>query len=204
MSPLESLYQSSTNREMLMPMPFVQGVIAAVCCAPEIPMPPEWMPWVFDQNTAQSAELDWEAVTDGLVKSLRDTLSVLRRDHSPYPQEYKFDLANPKGSAQAQWLSGFLFAHQALQPVWQNAWECLQNDSMDKAELAAKTLQHCLKVMSVLADPEAIVNTVDNQSLADKLPAIAETLPRTLKHYIELANTLAGFLPNQFEQFTQV
>lgn len=204
MSPLESLYQSSINREMLKSKPFVEGVIAAVSCAPEIPMPPEWMPWVFEKASDNEHDLDWESVTDALVKALRDTLSILRNDKLPYPKDYVFDPLEPQQSAQSHWLNGFLFAHQALQPVWQKSWECLQNDSLDKAEDAAKSLQHCLKVMSVLADPEAIVDKVENKHLTNKLPEIAKTLPRTIEQYIELANTLAGYLPNQFEQFTQI
>lgn len=203
MSPLETLYLSSINRKMLKSKPWVEGVVAAVSCAPEIPMPPKWMPWVFDKATDSSEELDWESVTDALVKTLRDTLSILRNEELPYPEEYTFRPPDPKQSEQAEWLSGFLFAHQALQPIWQKSWECLQNDSMEKAEEAAKTLQHCLKVMSVLADPESLVDKVENTTLLNKLPEIAATLPRTIKQYIELANTLAGYLPNQFEQFTQ-
>ena len=186
-----------------MPKSFAEGVITAVGCAPEIPMPPEWMPWVFSQHADHTVELDWEAVTDALVKSLRDTLSVLRRDELPYPPEYKFNPDDARNSAQACWLRGFLFAHQALQPVWQKAWEQLQTNSLDEAEAAAKSLQHCLKVMSVLADPD-MINNNDGQTLTNNLPAIAKTLPRTLKQYIDLANNLASFLPNQFEQFTRL
>lgn len=204
MTSLDSLYQDNNNQLMLRPKPFTEGVITAVSCAPEIPMPPQWMPWVFDQSATTNTDLDWESITDALVKSLRDTLSLLRNERLPLPELYAFDPDNPTTSSQAKWLSGFLFAHQQLQPTWQKAWECLQKDSADKAEEAGKTLRHCLKVMSVLADPDAVADKVDNQDWLAQLPEISATLPRILKQYSQLADELAGYLPNQFEQFTQL
>ena len=150
-------------------------------------------------------DLDWEAVTDALVKSLRDTLSLLRTEHLPLPMDYQFEPDNPNRSSQAQWLKWlFVRSINNFNPVWQKAWECLQQDSQDKAEAAGSTLKHCLKVMSVLADPNAVADKMSNQEWRDKLPEISATLPRIIKQYIELADELAGYLPNQFEQFTQL
>jgi uncharacterized protein len=204
LSALDSLYTNALNRECLHSKPYTLGVVAAVCCSPEIPMPPEWMPWVFRQGNSSQADLDWEQITDALVKTLRDSLGRLREEKNILPESYVFDQANLDSSNQAQWLSGFLFAHQQLQPVWQNAWEHMQAKSLDKAEESANMLQHSLKVMSVLAKPSDVLAQSGKPDLADKLPDIAATLPRVVSQYAELANSLAEFLPNQFEQFTQL
>ena len=204
LSALDSLLLGEAYREYLYPKPYVLGVVAAICCAPEIPMPPEWMPWVFKDGSEIDQTLDWEQITDALVKTMRDTLACLREDIDLLPENYQFDPLNLDDSEQAQWLSGFLFAHQRLQPVWQKAWENMQLNAVDKAESSATALQHSLKVMSVLACPSDVLAKTNDQALKDKLPDIAATLPRVLNQYVSLANQLSEFLPNQFEQFTQM
>ncbi|MBT0585265.1 UPF0149 family protein [Alteromonas oceanisediminis] len=202
MKPLDGLYSKTHYRAALQPKPFVEGVIAAVSCAPEIPMPPEWMPWVFNVNVTDDSRVDWEVLTDALVKALRDTLSLVRANEPLLPKQYCLELTL-SDSEQAQWLTGFLYAHQQLQPVWQRAWEHLQTASIEEAETASHSLTHCLKVFSALADPQALLAKSDADTLRKNLPEVAKTLPRTLQQYRQLADRLAGYLPNQFESFTQ-
>ncbi|WP_100643840.1 UPF0149 family protein [Alteromonas facilis] len=207
MSALEELYNHPNCKTKLRSKAFVEGVIGAVSCAPEIPMPPQWMPWAFNPSQPPTDGNDdlstFEQITDALINQLRDTLAILRSDGSLLPGAYQFDGSAGIDSEQAQWLTGFLFAHQQLQPVWQNAWDNMQTCKPNEAEDAAKTLRHCLKVFSVLADPEAIMAKDTDSDLIEQLPSIARTLPRAILQYSTLANTLASHLPNQFESFTQ-
>ncbi len=208
MAVIAKLYQDPLIVGKLQPQAFVEGIIAAVSCCPEIPMPPQWMPWVFaadaGDDLAGGDMARWELITDCLVRQLRDILSALRAGETLLPTSYQYEPAAGSKSSQAMWLQGFLLAHQQLQPVWQNAWEHLQVQSDDAAAVeAANTLKHCLKVFSVLADPDNLTIKSEQQDFREQLPSIAKTLPRALNQYAQLANTLAGYLPNQFESFTQ-
>ena len=165
-------------------------------------MPPTWMPWVFDGAIVDDEPVNWESITDALVKALRDTLSAMRANEPLLPDGYQLELEH-NDSQLSQWLTGFLHAHQQLQPVWQDAWEHLQARSIDEAEAAAHTLTHCLKVFSALADPQALLSKTDSAELRAQLPEVAKTLPRAITQYRQLADRLAGHLPNQFESFTQ-
>lgn len=205
MRELDPLYSDKRLVNLLQPRPFVEGVIAAASCSPEIPMPPQWMPWTFIESASQSQpealnHHDWERITDCLIKTLRDTLALMKAGKTLIPKSYASPKAFNSHSDQAVWLTGFLFAHQQLQPVWQAAWEYLEKSSQTQAETAASTLKHCLKMFSVLADPDAVTH---NDDVREQLPHIAKTLPRALSQYVALANELAGFLPNQFESFTE-
>lgn len=207
MSALSVLYANSSIAALLKPQACVEGIIVGVACSPEIPMPPEWMPWVFlpidEQVLCQPDESHWEIITDALVKALRDALSAMRAEQTLLPEDYQFDPQAVSTSSQAQWLTGLLFSHQQLQPVWQQAWDQMFNHDESGADEAAGTLKHCLKVFSVMAEPNLVLTQEGQQELRDKLPAIGATVPRTLKQYVELANQLAEHLPNQFESFTQ-
>lgn len=206
MSALSVLYSNHSISALLKSQAFVEGVVVGVACSPEIPMPPEWMPWVFaEQRAALDVNDDdlWETITDGLVKTLRDTLSAMRANENLLPRDYEFDSSALSNSRQARWLTGLLFAHQQLQPVWQQAWDYMFEREESGAEEAADTLKHCLKVFSVMADPDLVLARDGQQGVRDRLPEIGATIPRALNQYIELANRLAEHLPNQFESFTQ-
>ncbi|MDM7861777.1 UPF0149 family protein [Alteromonas sp. ASW11-36] len=207
MSALHTLYTNRHAAALLRPRPFVEGVIGAAACSPEIPLPPQWMPWTFQpelglqQEDAAGQQFTFDQITEALINALRETLANMRESKVLLPEDYNFDLSLGAGSKQAQWLTGFLFAHQQLQPLWQQAWELMQSSSQQQAEEAAQQLKHCLKVFSVLADPSAIAS--GDTALQQSLPAVAKTLPRALGEYQALADTLASYLPNQFESFTK-
>lgn len=206
MSALLALYTNRHAIKLLRPRPFVEGVISAAACSPEIPLPPQWMPWVFIPDIGGDEDVDgqqlvFDQITEALINALRDTLANMREGKTLMPVSYGFNFSRGADAEQAQWLTGFLFAHQQLQPLWQQAWELMQTSCVEQAEEASQQLRHCLKVFSVLADPASVAN--DDETLQQRLPAIAETLPRALGEYQTLADSLAGFLPNQFESFTQ-
>ncbi|GAB3013031.1 UPF0149 family protein [Bowmanella dokdonensis] len=182
----------------------IQGLIFAVAAAPEIPPPQIWMGWVviepdrIDQNLADS-------LTGLLMDCFKLQLQAMRDEQLALPPNCRYHGGLTLDEPMSQWFSGCLLAHQHLQDRWQKAWQAMQRQKPDRAPEAAKDLSHLLRLFSTFANiPLALEQAVErgNPELEHQLPAIAETLPRALKQYVDLAGELAAYLPNQFETFT--
>lgn len=191
---------------VLHPLDYVKGVIFAVAAAPEIPMPQQWFAWVFKQHGQLTDGNQADALADCLMDELKRQLSHMRSltQQDSYQLDYHFPQDNQVTNPLSQWLTGLLFAHQQLQPVWQGAWQQMQEKMLEDVQQHQKDLRHCLSMFSTFADmPLAIRQASEkgNPALAEQLPIIFNSLPLALAKYIKLSGKLVNYLPDQFEQF---
>ena len=185
-----------------------RGLMVAVCAAPEIPLPEQWMPWFIRQDNAapRLSQTQIDELAQHLMHCLRDTLNMMRLDVPLIPEQWVQQDA--PGRALQLWLTGLLSGHQHLERTWQSAWKRAQNnparDSGLESEDPARRLRRCLKFFTTLADIEnAMTVRTDAQraQLQESLPSLIKQLPAMLDEYIKLAGELAAFLPNQFEMY---
>lgn len=186
----------------------IRGVIFAVASAPEIPMPQQWFPWVFNQHGQLPNTEQADALADTLMDELKQRLSQFRNriEKTDIEVEYSFPEQMKVLSPMSEWFTGLLFAHQQMQSIWKHAWHQMQNKVGEDVADEQKVLRHCLSMFSTFADmPLAIeqAKSKGNEALETQLPTIFLSLPAALGKYVDLSGKLVGYLPDQFEQFSQ-
>lgn len=183
---------------------YIQGLIFAVAAAPEIPMPEQWLVWVFKERGQLKSEQQADQLTDLLMSLLKEQLQKMRDDEIIFPTQYEYP--HNKNTSASEWLNGLLAGHAQLETVWQNAWNRMSDQKPAEMVKMQKNLKHCLMMFTTFADVETAIKKAqkaNNETLIDRLPVIFKALPEALKTYVGLSGELVDFMPNQFEQFTQ-
>jgi len=186
---------------------FVGGIIFAVCAAPEIPMPDEWLNWTFKQRGQLASTQQADTIAEVLMSVLQEQLREMRADTFHFPMHGSKLPESPSTELPiSKWLSGLLLGHSQLQPVWQHCWQHVESKQADKLPTLQRDLKHCLMMFSTFANiPLAIEEATrkGNLKLLDNFDNIFAALPEALKTYVDLSGTLTQFLPDQFETFVQ-
>ena len=183
---------------------YIQGLVFAVCAAPEIPMPEQWLVWVFKQRGQLSSAAQADALTDTLMTMMQQQLKQMRDESVQFPCHYQY--SEVQGSEPGQWLSGLLAGHSQLEDVWQTAWNRMADSEAQQMSTMQRDLKHCLMMFSTFADIPLAVKQAQqrsNQGLIERLPQIFLSLPDALKKYVDLSGQLVGFMPDQFETFSK-
>lgn len=181
----------------------IQGLIFAVAAAPEIPSPQSWMGWVLIAPDEVEPSLA-DPLAQVLMSSFKQQLSAMRLQGPYMPDACQYHEGITLDDPLSQWMSGCLLGHQHLQDIWRHAWQRMQQAAPHKAPQAAKDLAHLLRLFSTFANVPLALQQAHSRGQTDlrgQLPAIAQTLPRALNQYVDLAGDLATFLPDQFETF---
>lgn len=183
---------------------FIHGLIFAVCSAPEIPMPEQWLVWVFNQRGQLSSPEQADALTDVLMSLMQSQLRDMRDENISFPSQYAYHAEQDTDAS--QWLSGLLAGHSHLEEVWQTAWDRMADKQPEEMRNMQRDLKHCLMMFTTFADvPMAIQQAKGkgNDALVERLPQIFNSLPDALKKYVGLSGALVGYMPDQFETFVQ-
>lgn len=181
---------------------YIDGLMFAVAAAPEIPMPDTWLPWVVKQSGNIAAK-DADELTSLLLALLKHRLAEMRDETFLLPKDCQFN-AKQSNLPLKQWLTGLMIGHQQLEPVWLQAWQCVQEKQPGALPELQRNLSHCLRMFSTFAEPELAIEQAQqrgNKALAEKLPAIFQSFPKALKQYVDIAGLLVSYIPNQFEMY---
>lgn len=203
---LSHLCQSIELQRALHPYAFIQGMIFAVCAAPEIPMPETWLPWIIKTKNQLANEQQADQLTDLLMKLLKYQLKDMSDEKIQIAKGISFDGDTSTDSNVSQWCQGMLFGHSQLEPVWQNAWDKMQVTDQEQMSQLQKDLSHCLYMLSTFADIPLALRQAEargNDQLSNLLPKIFLSFEQSLITYVGLSGRLVDFLPNQFETFKE-
>lgn len=203
---LHGLCHSAELRKALHPYPFIQGVIFAVCSAPEIPMPETWLPWIIKTKNQLANEQQADRLTDLLMTLFKYQLKDMSDEKIQLSMGVSFDGDTSTDSNLSQWCQGMLFAHSQLEPVWQNAWGQMKVTDQEQMRQLQKDLSHCLYMLSTFADIPLALRQAEvrgNDQLSNLLPKIFLSFQQSLITYVGLSGRLVDFLPNQFETFKE-
>ncbi len=205
---LQQLFEQSLWQDTLYPPHKIHGMLFAIGCVPEIPLPETWLGYVFEQHAQVPQQSDLVLLTHELMNALAEVLADIQNTELGFSHAWQFQSQQSSIAKTAQtspdyavFLQGVLFVHAAQQAQWQAAWEY-----MPQAEQAihSKTLSHCLSLFTTFADVTlSLSNKSEDQqaALVNALPQIFASLPGALTQYIELSGVLAGYLPDQLEWF---
>ena len=193
---------------------YLHGLVTAVAASPEIPMPEQWMSWVFKipQSRLKAAEQD--ALAHALMTTLQQQLKCMTDKSRLMPNEEAFsdsafqhvDAQLPLQSPISQWCSGLLAGHSQLENIWLNAWESMLDQEPNQVTVRQKQLKHVLSMLSTFANVSLALEQAEkkgNLALKENLAVIARSLPKALEEYVDLSGSLVSYIENQFETFTK-
>lgn len=184
---------------------YLQGLVFAVCAAPEIPMPEVWLNWAFKQHGKIPSMQDADEIAEVLMGVLQEQLKAMRAEQFEYagqgePLPDDINQQTPT----SQWLQGLLAGHTQLESTWKNCWLTVEQRAPENLAKYQRDLKHCLMMFSTFADvalAKQQAKRVGNEKLINSLPEIYQSLPKALKTYVDLAGQLVDFLPEQFESY---
>ncbi|GAA0858549.1 UPF0149 family protein [Aliiglaciecola litoralis] len=184
---------------------YVGGLVFSVCAAPEIPMPDEWLNWVFNQHGQLASAQDADKIAETLMSVLQQQLTEMRSETFRIPMQGQTLPEDPNSNMPvSKWLKGLLVGHSQLEAVWQRCWQELVEKQPEKLPSLKRNLKHCLMMFSTFANvPMAVeqAQRAGNHKLLDNIDKIYASLPDALKTYVEVSGQLAQHLPEQFETF---
>lgn len=202
---LKQLCQSPNWKDIVHPYFYIDGLVFAVSAAPEIPMPDVWLPWVVKGQGQINTE-DADQLTSLLLALLKSRLNEMKDEQFFLPKECTYSKEQTSSDPLQQWLTGLMYGHQKLEPVWQDAWKHMVEKTPEDQPILQRDLSHCLRMFSTFAHPDLAIEQAmqrGNEELADKLPAIFNSFPKALKQYVDISGKLVGFMPNQFEMYKE-
>jgi len=203
------IYQNPDIADMLHSRYYVEGAMLGAGVSPEIPMPNVWLPWAIKNHGQMQNNQQADVITDALFDYFKYCLQQMKDNAQCMPDYGVFEADRDKRgekSPLSQWLQGVLTAHSSMEPVWQNAWQLMHDKNPQHAPVLAKKLKHSLGMFSTFADVELAIDQAKKRGqmdFEDKLPLIAQSLPKALSTYVSISGELASYLPNQFETFVQ-
>jgi uncharacterized protein len=203
------IYQNSDIVDVLHSRYYVEGIIFGAGVSPEIPMPDVWLPWAIKHHGQMQNNQQADVITDVLFDYFKYCLQQMKDNAQSIPNYGVFEDDSDKwgvSSPLSQWLQGLLTAHSSMEPVWQNAWQLMQDKNPNNAPVLAKKLKHSLGMFSTFADVELAIEQAKKRGQIDfenKLSSIAPSLPDAFNTYVSISGELASYLPNQFETFVQ-
>ena len=201
---LSDLYQLPLWQETLFSAPKVHGILFGVSCVPEIPMPETWLGYVFNHHAKVPDDRALQQLTKSLMDTLAQVLAAIHQADFSFCQDWSRGESWEEPADYTEFLQGVLLTHQAQEPQWLKAWATMPEEAQ---ATHSKTLQHCLSMLTTFADiPLAISKKSPQQQpvFVAALPQLFLSLPRAIEQYAELSGQVAAYLPNQFEQFSQL
>lgn len=203
------IYQNSDIVNVLHSRYYVEGIIFGAGVSPEIPMPDVWLPWAIKHHGQMQNNQQADVITGVLFDYFKYCLQQMKDNAQRIPSYGVFEDDSDNwgiSSPLSQWLQGLLTAHSSMEPVWQNAWQLMQDKNPNNAPVLAKKLKHSLGMFSTFADVELAIEQAKKRGQMDfenKLSSIAASLPDAFNTYVSISGELASYLPNQFETFVQ-
>jgi uncharacterized protein len=211
---LKDISQQKPYLDAMLNYDYVHGVITAVAACPEIPMPELWMPWVLKPKSHKLNNTQKDNIAHALMTALQTQLKRMTDQERLLPCEAAFDdnelrKVDPQcdvNSSLSLWCSGVLAGHSQLEKTWLSAWDKMLEQAPEQLAPRQKQLTHVLSMLSTFANVPLAVEQAEkkgNIQLREHLPAIARSLPNTIKEYVDLSGSLVSYLENQFETFVK-
>lgn len=203
---LFDLCEQAELAEVLQSYDYICGMIFAVAAAPEIPMPEQWLVWVFKQRGQLSSPQQADHLTDVLMGLLQWQLRLMRDEQVALPRRCQLDEPAEQSLALSEYCTGLLAGHSQLEEVWRTSWQKMRLSSAEQLITLQKDFRHCLGMFSTFADiPLAIEQAGQrgNDNFRSLLPKLYLSLPAALSKYVTLSGAMVDFLPDQFETFVQ-
>lgn len=182
------------NPDGTMTYPELAGFLFAVCCAPELIMPSEWLPMVFNDGEPEYAtESEANAIVESMMalySHINDGVVAGRPDLPTGCEPCAEPVANLEEAAPLrQWASGFAEGYHYLLELWDPFVK--EGSELDK-ELGALTMM--LMFFSSREFAEALVkeSVRPDSSIESFAGSILLALPEAMRAYARVGRALQG------------
>jgi len=182
---LEPFLASSDRPEGTLSYHELQGYLFAIACAPEMIMPSEWLPPIFNDSEAGLADLaEAEAVMASIMSLYNDFNRMVLERNVKLPSDIK--LKEPSSanigpeSAIGKWSRGFFFGHSWLEELWHETLP----EELDN-ELGA-----CLMTLSIFSERK-LANAYYQELGAMEVEPFEDFVDKTAKLFESAMNSYA-------------
>jgi len=182
--------------------PELQGFLFAVANAPELILPSEWIPAVFDEDEPEYKDADEARIVNtALMEEYNAVNDASLLPTLPPGCELRDDpMANLEDDAPiAGWSRGFMAGHQWLRETWDGYLPDTDDDRSadaedegDEADLS-EDLGAMLMVLSFFSSralAEKFCRATGGKDLAELAPQMHELVPEALKGYATLGRSI--------------
>ena len=168
----------------------VQGLLFAVACAPDVVMPPEWIPIIFNDHNPNYDDIDQANDMLGHLMALyNEVMASARGDEPALPPDCVFrlnTLANLDPDAPvAQWSRGFIAGHSWLEELWDPAF----TEADDAPSPFGATLL-TLSFFSSRSMAEEFCAEITGATLSTMAGTMRRLLPGTMREYARLGRSI--------------
>jgi len=184
--------------------PELQGFLFAVANAPEIILPSEWMPAVFDEDEPEFKDADEARLVNMALMEEYNAVNAasLQGTLPPGCQLRDDPLSNLEDDAPiAGWARGFMAGHQWLRESWDSYLPDTDDDESPDAEDEgggdeqdlSKELGAILMVLSFFSSrqlAEEFCQATGGKDVAELAPQMHELLPEAIKGYSTLGRSI--------------
>jgi len=166
----------------------LQGFLFAVASAPELVMPSEWIPAIFDDQKPEYESVDEATTVISELMALYNAINAAVREHRPaLPSDCRFRddvLANLDDNAPiALWSRGFVQGHQWLE----DSWDPYVPEELDD-DLAAMLMT--LSFFSSRAIAEAFCTETKEPDLTKLATTLERMFPQAMAEYAGLGESI--------------
>lgn len=170
----------------------LQGFLFAVACSPELVMPSEWMPVIFDdQPAAYASEAEAQHVLGQLTTLYNEVNATVGEEQPQLPADCtiatgamdNFDADAPL----ALWSRGFVLGHQWLGELW----EVELPEGADD-ELGAALMTLTFFASRSMAEELAQEDPTGEHTVLTLAPRIVEMWPEAMACYAFFGRTVLG------------
>ncbi len=179
----------------------LQGFLFAICCSPELIVPSEWMPLIFNEQDAEYSSMEVaESMTQALMDLYNDINAQVFESRVMLPD----DIAIAENAMDnigedaplGQWSSGFFLCHDWLKEVWNGYTpEALGNE-----------LGSCLMILNLFSNPklaEAFYQEIaasSGQSYEEYVATMLGMFETAMSEYAHLGRGIQTILDEQAKQ----
>lgn len=188
---LEPFLSSPDRPEGTLGFHELQGFLFAIACAPQLIMPSEWMPLIFNEEEAGYADMDEaEAVTSGVMALYNDINGQVVERSVTLPRSIRLEksvLDNVGDQADlGQWSSGFFIGHDWLVELWDDFLSSEpQEDELDEE------LGSCLMILGLFSSLE-MAEAFHDEVLQNDKESLGEFVDRMLTMFEDAMGSYAN------------
>lgn len=185
---LQSFLASPERPDDTMSYHELSGFLFSIACAPDLILPSEWLPLIFNEQDPSYSSLDQVKEINEKILELYNEINFQVVEGNVHLPDDCLIADNPEDNFSGllgQWSTGFMFGHSWLFDLW---------DSYTPEELNEE-LGSCIMIMSYFADPklaESYRKETTRKKISEKEMAqlVTKNLTKAMASYAHLGRSI--------------
>jgi len=179
----------------------VQGFLFAICCSPELIMPSEWLPLIFNEHEANYGSMEEaELITQALMVLYNDINAQVFEGNVALPDditvaENAMDNIG-EDSPLGQWSGGYFMGHDWLVELWDQY----------TPDALSEELGSCLMILGLFSNRKLAdafhqeIAVSSGQTLEEYVASMLDMFDQAMREYAHLGRSIQTALDEQAHQ----